>query len=198
MDLGQFPGSFESADDARQNWKMISLLEKLAGGDLRSEGRSEDVAGRIVENPQRLADLATGLGSDDKLIRGRTCMTIEIVSRRHPDLLAEVQRQLIRLASTDTAPQVWWHLAETLGRVALSDQQVEQVTPILLSYLDDRSKIVNRCAVQTLGELGSSSPCRTGIAGAISGLSSESRSLAQAVAKARHDLGAEKGASPSP
>jgi hypothetical protein len=177
---------------------MNSVLEKLASGDLRSEGRAAEVAGEIVENPQLVVDLASGLGSKDKLIRARSCMTLEIVSRQHPELLTDVQPQLIRLASTDTVPQVRWHLAEILGRVALSEEQTEQVIAILLSYLDDRSKIVKYCAVQTLGTLGRSSPSRTDITRAVSGLGDETKSLAKAVAKAQHDLGAESGASVSP
>ena len=170
---------------------MNGVLEKLAGGDLRSEGRAEEVAGEIVEHPERLMDLAEGLSCDDKLIRARTCMTMEVVSRRHPDLLAAVVPRLIELASTDSVPQVRWHLAEIFGNVALSDEQTEQIIPILLSYLGDKSKIVKYCSVQTLGVLGKERSSKEEIAKSVRALSGDSKSLAKAVAKALHDLGVE-------
>ena len=170
---------------------MNSVLRKLAGGDLRSEGRAEEVAAEIVENPQLLPDLVEGLGSDDKLMRARTCMTMEVISRHDPELLSSVVPQLTDLATTDTVPQVRWHLAEILTRVPLASDQAEGLIPILLGYLDDRSKIVKYCAVRALGSLGGSSPARLEIAEAISGLGSENRSLAKAVAKAQKDLGVE-------
>ena len=170
---------------------MNSVLEQLAGGDLRSEGRAEEVALEIITDPRLLPDLAEGLCRDDKLIRARTCMAMEAISRHDPDLLSGVVSQLTDLAATDSVPQVRWHLAQILARVPLSSEQAEGLIPILLGYLDDRSKIVKYCAVRALGSLGGSSPARLEIAEAISGLGSENRSLAKAVAKAQKDLGVE-------
>jgi len=69
---------------------MNGILEKLSGGDLRSEGKAEDVASEIIADPRLLADLVKGLSSDDKVIRARTCMTMEVISRDNPDLLIDV------------------------------------------------------------------------------------------------------------
>ncbi len=167
------------------------ILDKLSGGDLRSEGRAAEVALEIIDDPSLLTALTKGLHSDDKVIRARTCMTMEVVSRDHPDLLLGTLAQLIELASTDTVSQVRWHIAEVFGNVAVSDDDAEQIISILFEYLSDKSKIVKYCAVQTLGILGKTSSRREEIVSRISVLKNESKGLTKAVRKALENLGEE-------
>ncbi len=164
------------------------ILDKLSGGDLRSEGRAEEVALEISNDPSLLRALTEGLHSDDKVIRARTCMTMEVLSREHPDLLASTIPQLIELASTDTVSQVRWHIAQVFGNVPMSDDDAERIIPILYEYLSSKSKIVKYCAVQTLGILGKTSPTRKDIISRIGVLKDESKSLAKAVQKAWENL----------
>ena len=171
---------------------MNKILAKLSGGDLRSEGRAEEVAGEIIDDHNLLVDLAKGLHSDDKLIRARTCMAVEVISRDHPGLLRGLVPQLVELASSEPVPQARWHLAEVFGNVALSDEDTERVIPVLLEYLGDRSKIVKYCAVQTLGVLSARSSRRDEIVERIGALAGDSKSLAKAVSKAMQNLGVEK------
>ncbi len=170
---------------------MNEILDKLSGGDLRSEGRAAEVALEIIDNSSLLAALTEGLHSDDKVIRARTCMTMEVVSRERSDLLSSTIPQLIELASTDTVSQVRWHIAEIFGNVPVSDDDTEQIIPILFEYLGDKSKIVKYCAVQTLGILGKKSSRRKEIVSRISVLKNESKSLTKAVHKALENLGEE-------
>jgi len=44
-------------------------------------------------------------------------------------------------------------LAEVFGNVLISDDDTEQVIPILFKYLSGKSKIVKYCSMQTLGIL---------------------------------------------
>lgn len=167
---------------------MNKILDNLSGGDLRSEGRAEEVAMEIVNKPGLLVDLTEGLLSDDKVVRARTCMTMEVISRDHPDLLIGTIPQLIELASNDTVAQVRWHIAEVLGNVPLSGHERERIIPILFDYLGDRSKIVKYCAVLALGVLGKGSSKKDKIVDTISLLKDESMSMAKAVRKALDDL----------
>jgi HEAT repeat protein len=167
------------------------ILDRLSGGDLRSEGRAEEVALDIINNPGLLAALTDGLNSESKVIRSRTCMTMEVISRDQPDLLIGTIPELMDLASRDTVSQVRWHIAEVFGNIPLSDDDAEQVISILFEYLSDKSKIVKYCAVQTLGILGKGSPRRENIVRRISGLQNESKGLAKAVSKALEKLGEE-------
>jgi len=168
---------------------MNDILDKLSGGDLRSEGKAEEVASEIINDPGLLSALTEGLHSDDKVIRGRTCMTMEIISREHPDLLVSTIPQLIVLASTDTVSQIRWHLAEVFGNVPISNEETGNIFSILFEYLGDKSKIVKYCAVQTLGVLGEGSSRRDDIISRICGLEKESKGLAKAVKKALENLG---------
>jgi len=168
------------------------IFKKLSGGDLRSEGKANEVALEVVSNPSLLADLSQGLLSDDKVLRGRTCMAMEIISREQPELLTNVVQQLIELAAADTVPQVRWHIAEILGNVDLSDDNVERTIPIILTYLKDKSELVKYCSVQTLGGIGRKSPLREKIISNLIGLKNVSKSLGKVVAKALHDLDAKQ------
>jgi len=168
---------------------MNEILDRLSGGDLRSEGRAAEVAQSIIDNPNLLAALTEGLNSENKVIRGRTCMAMEVISREHPHLLTGTIAQLTDLASRDTVAQVRWHIAEVFGNVSVSDDDAEQIIPILFEYLSNKSKIVKYCAVQTLGILGRGSPRRKEIVSKISGLRNESKGLAKAVSQALEQLG---------
>lgn len=168
---------------------MNEILEKLSGGDLRSEGRAEEVAQDIINNPRLLPALVEGLHSEEKLIRGRTCMTMEVISREHPDLLTDILPQLIELAATDTISQVRWHLAEVFGNLPVTADDAERIIPILIDYLGDKSKIVKYCAVMALAILGKESPRKEAIVGRIGPLKDEGKSMAKAVSKALGSLG---------
>jgi hypothetical protein len=125
---------------------MDPLLEMLGGGDLRSEGRAAEVAAMVIEDPANLRTLAEGLDLDDRLIRARTCMALEVLSRTHPDLLKPLRPRLIRAAEAETVAQARWHLAEVFTNVPLTPKQADRLVPVLLDYLEDESKIVRRCA----------------------------------------------------
>lgn len=172
---------------------MNAILRKLSGGDLRSEGRAAEVAAQVIGDPKRLPALAEGLSLDDKLIRARTCMSLEVLSRSNPELLQPLVPELIRTAAQETVAQARWHLAEILGNVALGRKQTERVIPILLEYLGDKSKIVTYCAIQTLGILGRQSPSRARIVAEIQRHAGESKSLGKAVAVALAELGTDPG-----
>lgn len=125
----------------------------LSGGDLRSEGDSDKVAQLIIDNNKLIHDLKMGLKHNDKLIRGRVCMTMEIISRTHPELINDLTQDLINLASKDTTPQIRWHIAEIIPNINLSLKEKNDFLKIMFKYLDDNSKIVKYCAIQAIGYL---------------------------------------------
>ena len=167
---------------------MNDLLEMLSGGDLRSEGRAEEVAARVIEDPGLLPSLAEGLALDDRLVRARTCMSLEVLSRTRPELLLPLVPELVRTAERESVAQARWHLAEIFCIVALDAEQVERTIPVLLEYLDDRSRIVTYCAIQALGILGRDSPRRSEIASAVARHENDSKSVGKAVARALEEL----------
>jgi len=132
---------------------MNDILNDLSGGDLRSEGNAESVARKVVNNGKLMDDLKIGLKEENKLIRGRVCMTLEIISRTHPEQIKELIEDLIDLARTDRTPQIRWHIAEIIPNIDLSSDEKKAFLPIMMDYLDDKSKIVRYCAIQALGFL---------------------------------------------
>ena len=168
---------------------MPELLIMLSAGDLRSEGRAAEVAAKVINDPRLLTELAEGLRSDDRLIRARTCMALEVISRDAPALLEPLSPQLIDLAVHETVPQARWHLAEIFSRLSLTDEDVEGVVPALLEYLADKSKIVRYCAVDALGLVGARSARRSEIIEKVSVMTGLTKSLDRAVAGALRALG---------
>lgn len=167
---------------------MDGILARLVGGDLRSEGRAAEVAREVIDDPATLPTLAVGLRSEDKLLRARTCMALEIISRDHPELLTNVGPQLIAVASQEKVPQVRWHIAEVWANVPVAAKDVDQVVTILLDWLRDKSVIVRYCAVQALGVLGGSSSAREEVVRRIDAMRGQSKSLDKAVARASATL----------
>lgn len=168
---------------------MNEVLRMLAGGDLRSEGRAAEVAARVIGEPDRLPALAEGLSLDDKLIRARTCMSMEVMSRTHPELLEPLVPELVRTAERENVAQARWHLAEIFCNVPLDPAHTERAVVVLLGYLGDKSKIVTYCAVQALGVLGRHSARRPEVTAELRRHASDSKSMAKAVARALEELG---------
>lgn len=63
--------------------KIPKLLTILVGGDLRSDGRSNEVVEKVLEDPSLLPVLIKGLCVEDDVVRGRTVDALEKVARTH-------------------------------------------------------------------------------------------------------------------
>lgn len=137
---------------------MNSILEKLAGGDLRSDGEADNMARRIIEQPDLLPYLMEGFQSNNEIIRMRTAHAVEVVSRQNGDLLETFKAQLIQQAKTDTLPETRWHLAQVFGNLSLSDQETQDVLPILFEFLTTGTTLVRAWAVVGLANIAKSKP----------------------------------------
>lgn len=133
--------------------KRAAFSRTLQGGDRRSIGKSNQVVSRILQQPQRLAELIECLWSDDPVIRMRAADAAEKVSVQKPDLLRPFKAELLGLADETTQAEVRWHLALMLPRLPLRRLERERTMVRLRSYLDDRSSIVKTFAIQGLAEL---------------------------------------------
>lgn len=135
-----------------------ALLERLAGGDRRSIGRSEEVARDVERAPDLLPHLVQGLEDADERVRMRAADALEKVTREHPDWLRPFKRRLLRLAAESTQQEVRWHLAQLLPRLPLTDGERRRALVLLDGYLDDRSAIVRTFALQALADVGGDHP----------------------------------------
>jgi HEAT repeat protein len=133
---------------------MNTLLQKLSGGNLRSDGRANEVAEDVDRNPRLLEQLLEGLSEPDDLIRARTAHALERISRTNQGLFRGLMPQLIILSVNDRIPMVRWHLAMIFGNTASTVEDNKPVISVLLRLLNDESVIVRSWAISSLCIIG--------------------------------------------
>jgi hypothetical protein len=132
---------------------MNPMLQKLTGGDRRSIGQSDEVTAEVLAEPGLFPLLFEGMLSDDPLIRMRAADAVEKITAQQPDYLQPYKSQLIEQVARINQQEVRWHVAQLLPRLALTSAEIAQAVEILLTYLDDPSKIVKTFAMQALADL---------------------------------------------
>lgn len=130
-----------------------TLLRELSGGNLRSDGKANEVAERVMKTPQLLPKLIEGLSEPDEVIRGRTVLALEKISQSNPELLQGCIPQFIERALTDDVPMVKWHLAMIFGNIPL-ERETDAVVSTLFHLLKDESAFVKSWSIVSLTILG--------------------------------------------
>ena len=131
----------------------MSILDKLRGGDLRSIGRSNEVAEDIEKNVSLFETVFRGLYDSDPLIRMRSADVIEKVTRNKPELLSNHTPEVISILTTAEQQEVCWHTAQIAPRLAYSPNEENEIIKALKSYLTHKSKIVRVSALEALTDL---------------------------------------------
>ncbi len=132
---------------------MGKIIAKLAGGDRRSIGRVEEVISDILADPSDFAELFQGLSHKDEVIRMRAADAIEKISRQNPEFIEPFKAEFMYEISQIEQQEVRWHWAQIVPRLQLKREERQQVVDVLISFLDDPSKIVNTFAMQSLADL---------------------------------------------
>jgi len=131
---------------------MTELLDKLAGGDLRSIGHSQEVVDEVLANPSLFDELVMGMLHSDPCVRMRAADVTEKVTRRHPEWLQAYKTLLVEKIALVEQPEVRWHVCQLLPRLELAVSERKTVIDILESYLGDKSSIVKTFAMQALAD----------------------------------------------
>ena len=139
---------------------MNKLLEMLCGGDLRSDGRANEVADKVLEQPDLFDDLFAGLWEPEEVIRARTAHALEKISRRQPRMIAERLPRLVAVTGKDEVPMVRWHLAMILANLVVLRQQTELIWTSLVELLADQSVYVRCWSISGLTVYGKAYPDR--------------------------------------
>lgn len=132
---------------------MNPVLPKLTGGDLRSIGRSDEVAAEVLTEPSLFGPLFEGFFHPDPLVRMRSADAIEKITRQHPEYLQPYKTQLIQQVSQIKQQEVCWHVAQLFSRLELTSAERGAVLQVLSTYLTHPSKIVKTFAMQALADL---------------------------------------------
>ena len=138
---------------------MGTLLAKLAGGDRRSTGRTDEVVRDVLANPAGIAELFDGLDRDDSIIRMRAADAIEKASRRRPDLLGPFKAHVLHHLATAEQPEVQWHTAQMATRLELSEAEAARVVERLKRLFGESpSRIARANAIDVLAQLAGPRP----------------------------------------
>lgn len=130
----------------------------LSGGDLRSDGASDQVVEFILEHPFAIGDLIGALGSDNAVIRGRAADALEKITRKLPHEMDEYFDVFTDVLVRDETPMVRWHLAMLLGHLSFIETRRDAIGDVLLKLLDDPSVFVVSWVITSLSILALLSP----------------------------------------
>jgi len=131
----------------------MDILDKLRGGDLRSIGRSNEVAGDIEKNVSLFETVFRGLYDSDPIVRMRSADVIEKVTQNKPELLSNHTSEVISILTTAKQQEVCWHMAQIAPRLAYSPNEENEIIKALKRYLTHKSKIVRVSAMESLANI---------------------------------------------
>jgi len=133
---------------------MPALLDRLAGGDLRTPGRSAEVAAQVLAQPGLLDGLLDGLGDPDEVIRGRTADALERISAVRPDLIQPFKRELLDRVGEPDHWVVRSHLCQIVPRLGnLTPRERRRLIALMRGFLTDKSSIVKAVALDCCVQL---------------------------------------------
>jgi hypothetical protein len=132
---------------------MHEELNKLASGDRRSIGKSNEVVADVIYDPSLFGPVFQGMLNDDPLILMRSADAIEKITVKHPEYLQPYKEKLIKQIAKSKQQEVRWHVAQMIPRLELNQEERTAVFEILLDYLNDRSNIVKTFSMQALADL---------------------------------------------
>lgn len=132
---------------------MKNILDKLRGGDLRSIGRANEVAGDIEKNVSLFETVFRGLYDSDPIVRMRSADVIEKVTQNKPELLSNHTSEVILILTTAEQQEVCWHVAQIAPRLAYSPNEENEIIKALKRYLTHKSKIVRLSAMESLANI---------------------------------------------
>ena len=132
----------------------MNRIEKLLSvGDLRTAGKSEEVVKQVSVNPKLFADVVNAILVDSPGTRMRASDAVEKITRDHPEWLKPYKRQFLTEIANIEQKEVRWHTAQILPRLNLTKNERKKVYDLMLTFLEDESRIVKTFAMQALTDL---------------------------------------------
>lgn len=133
---------------------MANYEDALKGGDLRSIGKSNQIAGNVHD--QRSFDsLFDLLFHPDRKVAMRAADAIEKFTIANTEYLQQHKKNLLDLFDDDNEIEMKWHLAQIVPRLDLTKKERLKVWNILSAWAEDKneSRIVRSNAIQSLHAL---------------------------------------------
>lgn len=129
----------------------VDFEKILAGGDLRSIGKSNSLVNRI-KNQTEFDALFQCLFHAERLVVMRAADAIEKITLQKPEYLAKHRKKIVALCNHANNKELKWHLAQLLPRLSLTKPEYEKVWQTLQNWALDKneSRIVRVNALQGL------------------------------------------------
>jgi len=150
---GRYPRPLPGYNAHSTQMAQPPLSSILQGGDRRSLGHANRVVRLILSQPKRFPELLECLWGDDPVVRMRAADAAEKISVQRPELLHPFKAELLGLASEAIQPELRWHLALMIPRLALTRAERQTALTLFKEYLRDRGSIVKTHALQGLADL---------------------------------------------
>ena len=132
----------------------MNRIEKLLSvGDLRTTGKSGEVVKLVLSKPQLFEDVVNAILTDNPGIRMRASDAAEKITQMHPEWLQPYKKLFLNKISKINQQEVRWHTAQMLPRIKLTKAERKRVVDLLLTYLEDKSRIVKTSAMQALADI---------------------------------------------
>lgn len=126
----------------------------LAGGDLRSIGKSNSVV-LLTRSPADLDKLFKLMFSNDRLVAMRSADAVEKITKSRPEYLAKHKAEIIQLCTRASNKELQWHLALLISRLSFTPGELKMAWELLLNWAmnTSNSKIVRANALTGLSAL---------------------------------------------
>jgi hypothetical protein len=148
-----------------QFWSTIIILVKLAEGDLRTTGASEEAAEEMRNNQALFDHVVSGLHSDDPGLRMRCADAIEKASTNHHGLLQPHKKDILGFIGNINQQEVQRHVAQIIPRLDMTEAETDLAMRLMQRYFtESKSNIVRTFALQTICDLAANRPGYTHLA----------------------------------
>ena len=132
----------------------MNRIEKLLSiGDLRTTGKSKEVVKLVLSNPELFEDVINAILADDPGTRMRASDAAEKITQKHAEWLYPYKKLFLNRITKINQQEVRWHTAQMLPRIKFTKIERRRVFDLLLTYLEDKSRIVKTSTMQALSDL---------------------------------------------
>jgi len=122
----------------------------LSEGNLKTDGRYDEVVEAVLNDPGNINDLMSCLQDEDPVIRGHAADAVEKIGRQKPEFFLPYLHLLLQSSIEDPVPMVQWHLAILFGHLALFSQPADLLITALSKMMKNDKSLVVSWAIKSL------------------------------------------------
>ena len=132
----------------------MRFIEELKDGDLRSLGKSKQVAEQVIDQ-KSFNDLFDCIFYPDRVVAMRSIDAIEKITITHPEYLQAHKSKLLGFLAQHSPKEFKWHLPLLIVRLKLTSTETGKVWEKLSQWALDQkeSRIVRVHSIQSLFDL---------------------------------------------